>query len=128
MKRYKIFMMIASVIVVLATCVVSKEVTIKYFFASIYYGKDNSQSDIIFSRNSGFYEEEFELYIYAPTDEIYYTLDGSDPDINSLKYEKPMIIKDATINSNIHSMRVDVTTRFSEEINEEYVDLSDEQD
>ena len=128
MKRYKIFMMIASVIVVLATCVVSKEVTIKYFFASIYYGKDNSQSDIIFSRNSGFYEEEFELYIYAPTDEIYYTLDGSDPDINSLKYEKPMIIKDATINSNIHSMRVDVTTRFSEEINEEYVDLSDEPD
>ena len=126
MKQYKIFIIIASVLMVLTTCVISKEVTIKYFFAGIYYGNNNGQSDIIFSRNSGFYNEEFWLHIYAPTDEIYYTLDGSDPDINSLKYEKPMIIKDATGNSNVYSMRTDVTTRFSEEISEEYIDLSNE--
>ena len=115
MKRNKIILIIVSAILVLSYCAVSKEATIKHILAGLYYGNDNSQSDIIFSKKSGFYNEEFLLHIYAPTDEIYYTLDGSDPDTNSLKYEKPLKIKDATDNPNVYSLRTDVTTMFSEE-------------
>ena len=118
MKRNKIILIFISVILVLSYCVVSKEATIKHVCAGIYYGNDNSQSDIIFSKKSGFYDEEFLLHIYAPTDEIYYTLDGSDPDTNSLKYEKPLKIKDATENPNVYSLRTDVTTMYSDEYKE----------
>ncbi len=71
--------------------------------------------ELTFSRESGFYEGEFELEIEAGSGTIYYTLDGSIPDRNSIKYEKPILIKDATENDNIYSMCTDVSTGFDKE-------------
>lgn len=71
--------------------------------------------EISFSRAPGFYGEPFDLTIEAPTDDIYYTLDGSEPDRNSLKFEKPIHIYDSSEDHNIHSMRDDVSIFFDEE-------------
>lgn len=37
------------------------------------------KSNLLFSKPSGFYEDPFTLEISAPTSEIYYTLDGTEP-------------------------------------------------
>lgn len=71
--------------------------------------------ELTFSRESGFYEEAFELELIAKSGTVYYTLDGSMPDKNSIKYEKPILIKDATENDNVYSMRTDVSTGFDKE-------------
>lgn len=69
--------------------------------------------DFSFSHESGFYEEPFELEVYAPKGaKIYYTLDGSEPDENAILYTGPIAIKDATDNDNIFSMRTDVSAGF----------------
>lgn len=107
-------------------CVISREAKLDYILAGMLYGNTDENSDIIFSRNSGFYDEEFLLRIYAPTDEIYYTLDGSDPNKESIKYDHPLIIVDASKNPNMYSMQTTVTTRFSDEIDGTYLDLSKE--
>ena len=74
---------------------------------------DNVYTELTFSRESGFYGEPFELEIYAPPGtEIYYTLDGSVPDENAIKYTAPIFIDDATKNDNVHSMRTDVSAGF----------------
>ena len=67
----------------------------------------------VFSHDSGFYEGSFSLSISAfHAEEIYYTLDGSTPDENSLKYPGPIRITDATQNENTYSMRTDVSVGF----------------
>lgn len=85
-------------------------------------------SDFYFSAASGFYDYEFDLTIVAPTDEIYYTLDGSEPDKDSIHYSRSIHISDASDNENVYSVRTDTTTGFlTEEIEdsqnayEEYV-------
>lgn len=70
---------------------------------------------VFFSKEAGFYDEAFELELTAESGTIYYTLDGTTPDKNSIKYEKPIWITDATDNENIHSMRTDVSTGFEKE-------------
>lgn len=45
-----------------------------------------------FSQKSGFYSEDFILEIYAPSNEIYYTLDGTEPNNNSIKYTSGIMI------------------------------------
>lgn len=71
--------------------------------------------EVFFSVEPGFYEESFELEMTAKSGTIYYTLDGSVPDKNSIKYEKPVLITDATNQDNMHSMRTDVSTGFEKE-------------
>ena len=105
---------------VIAICILSDEASVEYMGASIIYGHLENNSEIIFTKESGFYDEEFELGIYAPTKEIYYTLDGTEPDENSMKYSEPIVIKDATDNPNVYSMRTDVTTEFLDEELEKY--------
>lgn len=95
-----------------------EKVDFTYFMASIRYGKEEVGTDggnIIFSEKSGFYENEFYLSIWAPSDELYYTLDGTEPTKESLKYEQPILIEDATGNQNTNSMRSDLSAYFLEE-------------
>ena len=79
--------------------------------------KESSWSPVIpapvFSRESGFYDEPFELSILCPEGcRVYYTLDGSNPSAKSLEYTKPILIQDATLNENTYSMRTDVSAGF----------------
>ena len=75
----------------------------------------DEMSVLSFSKGSGFFEEPFELELTADGGTIYYTLDGSIPDRNSIKYETPILITDATLNDNTYSMRTDVSVAFDRE-------------
>lgn len=106
-KKYKAFL--GSSIVVIIFLIVFK------FLLPL--GKSDAEEDcqLIFSKASGFYEEEFELELASKSGTIYYTLDGTLPDKNSIKYEKPILITDATDHDNVYSMRADVSTGFEKE-------------
>lgn len=75
---------------------------------------------ISFSADPGFYEEPFYLEITAPTDEIYYTLDGSEPDRNSIRYDSPIYVYDRTGDANVHSARDDLSLFQNEELRKLY--------
>lgn len=71
----------------------------------------------VLSHTSGFYEDDFLLTITAQAGaEIYYTLDGSVPDRNSLRYEEPLLITDSSQNPNVYSMRTDVSAGFRSDL------------
>lgn len=58
-------------------------------------------SDPVFSYESGMYENNIQLTITAGGGtEVYYTLDGSEPDINSIKYTGPIEIDDVSKTDN----------------------------
>ncbi|MDO5132896.1 MAG: CotH kinase family protein [Eubacteriales bacterium] len=82
-----------------------------------YENNEVKNSRIIFSKPSGFYETAFTLWIKAPTKEIYYTLDGTDPvrgKEGTYAYDarEGIRIEDVTPSENVHSIRTDVTTGF----------------
>lgn len=57
-----------------------------------------------FSVESGYYDEPFMLEIRAKLGgEIYYTLDGSEPNCSKNKYESPILIEDASKQPNMWS-------------------------
>ena len=54
-------------------------------------------TDVVFSDESGFYDGPFLLISIDTYDEgasIYYTLDGSEPNINSLLYDNPILVQE----------------------------------
>lgn len=64
----------------------------------------------VFSVESGFYEDAFYLEITAPEGcRIYYTLDSSIPDRNSIPYTGPVYIDNATFHENTYSMIEEVS-------------------
>ena len=66
-----------------------------------------------FSRESGFYDEAFELKIIAPTNDIYYTLDGSEPDrLNGNKYDGAIQISELKDVPNKYANIEDVCPEF----------------
>ncbi len=81
-------------------------------------GKDNETSypvlsAPVFSHESGFYADDFELEIFCEEGEtIFYTLDGSVPTKFSFRYQGPIHISDASENENVWSMRKDVSNGF----------------
>ena len=67
----------------------------------------------VFSRLSGFYPESFDLTLSAPEGlEIRYSLDGSDPAENGLRYTGPLRIEDPTPLENVWSARTDTSASF----------------
>lgn len=105
-----------SIITIITVCKFSSEASLKYVLANMLWGQHTLNSgNIVFSQDSGFYEDGFKLYIFAPSDEVYYTLDGSDPDKSSLKYDSPIRIEDASTQVNVYSARNDVTAAFLRE-------------
>ena len=62
-----------------------------------------------FSRESGFYDSEFKLSLSAPEGySIYYTLDGSDPTVDSNRYETPISVYDRSPEANVYSEVTDI--------------------
>ena len=117
MRKFKFVIVIAAV--ALALIYFNHErVNFTYFMANLLYEEANvgvTGGNIVFSKKSGFYEEEFDLSIWAPSAEIYYTLDGSEPTKESYRYEQPIRIFDASQNENTNSMRTDFSAYFLEE-------------
>lgn len=72
-------------------------------------GDDEDNAPVSFSVPSGFYDDAFSLELDAGQNEIYYTLDSSDPDTGSMRYTGPILIKDASENENVYCLIEDVS-------------------
>lgn len=86
-----------------------------------YENNKEKNSKIIFSHVSGFYNEPILLSISAPTKEIYFTLDGSEPDRNATRYTKPFTIFDVSENPNLYSARTDISPGLWQENTDGYM-------
>lgn len=86
---------------------------------AVYYGKETKSIETIasyisdewisFSKEDGFYTESIQVKLklnlaFPPSAKIYYTLDGSEPTVNSKKYEEPIAL-DAGEEINITTIR-----------------------
>ena len=77
---------------------------------------DGKSAPVVFSMQSGFYNDAFYLELDAGKNDIYYTLDSSDPDTGSIRYTGPILIKDASENGNVYSLIEDVSPYYDVEL------------
>lgn len=97
-------------------CVLACWILLSGLLGLLFLYGENDYTELAFSHESGFYDEAFELSLYAPKGtEIYYTLDGSEPDEKAIKYTEPILIGDASQRENVYSMRTDVSAGFMAE-------------
>lgn len=69
---------------------------------------------VLFSQESGFYEEPFSLELQSPKGgQIFYTLDGSVPDENSLLYTEPIWVTDISEQEDRYSDNPDMSDFFN---------------
>lgn len=60
----------------------------------------------------GFYDDPFYLELSVIGDyDIYYTLDGTQPDENAILYEGPILIEDVTENENVYSAIAEISVK-----------------
>ncbi len=79
------------------------------------------ETDVEFSAASGFYKEAFRLTLKSARGyDIYYTLDGSEPNKESLLYQEPVLIENPDQNPNIYAGRTDTSTGFLKDDIERY--------
>ena len=121
-QRYRIVSLLILAVILLSLLLLPQGMT---FTAPRreYENNDIKNGRIVFSKPSGFYDENFTLNIRAPANEIYYTLDGTEPvrgNENTFRYEGGIEISDATSHENVHSMRTDVSHSFNEELLAKY--------
>lgn len=71
--------------------------------------EDATEARVYFNRQSGIYDDEFDLEMYCPVDAvaIYYTTDGTVPTEKSSKYEGPIHLEDRTGFPEILAARTD---------------------
>ncbi len=80
-----------------------------------YYVDDNTSEYVetiaepTYSVQGGWYENPIQVELSAKEGDIYYTLDGSDPDENSYKYEGPITVVNRTEDENIYSVIREMT-------------------
>ncbi len=67
---------------------------------------------VTFSHDSGFYDDAFYLEIKGNGNQVYYTLDSSDPDERSIRYTGPILIQDASPNENVYSAVTDMSAYY----------------
>lgn len=80
---------------------------------------DTYTQEVAFSHEEGYYPEEFYLELSAsPEESIFYTLDGSEPDIYSKVYKSPLRINDRSNEENryatISTVAGDVRKKYGE--------------
>lgn len=71
----------------------------------------------LYSAESGFYEKEFLLELSTQEDDcnIFYTLDGSIPDENSILYENPIRIYNNSDSPNLYASLEDFSTGYNQD-------------
>lgn len=77
------------------------------------------QLSVSLSKTSGFYDESFYLEMDASGGKIYYTLDSTDPNEDSIQYTGPILIEDASDNRNVYSTIEEVCLDFSDDLLDE---------
>lgn len=98
--------------IILCTICIITAVVLCYSISFIREQEELEKNGVIFSHKAGFYTNAFDLKIKGKGD-IYYTLDGSIPDENSIKYTGPIHISDASKNPNTISMREDISLMYN---------------
>ena len=107
MNRKKFYLLLFLIIILCLYFIISSVISI-------------SADEIVFSADSGFYDNEFDLVLEASDGIIYYTLDGSEPTCDSVRYEAPIHIYDASANENVYCMRTDISPVFYSDVMEQY--------
>lgn len=90
-----------------------------FFLCSAFYF--DGRTELTFSVEAGYYDAPFPLAIQgAEGCRIFYTLDGSEPTVDSIPYDGAIWLEDASRHENVYSARTDTSTGFYGDLIEAY--------